>query len=284
MAAVVLLTFEGIVLTGFAAPYGNCILSWIGIATEGQEWFGTKPATLAPWIRIGLTAMVNVCIAASIAWIVRDRRNFRGTAQGRVLAIFGIFTLGSIALMLPGAMVELTFDRYMLPIVPLVTLAVLMQYAKRNRGIPAVAWGCLAAFAFYGIATTHDYAASLRARIAAAGALQKSGIGRDRISAGFEYDGWTELERSEYARVVQYQDSLADDHAKGFWFWFWNHTPNLHPEYVVLIWTSPEPVRGVVSKVDFGAWLPPFRRHAVVWRRSDLTAAHQAVRIAAAIR
>jgi hypothetical protein len=228
--------------------------------------------------------MVNVSVAASIAWVVRNRRNFRGTAQGQLLAIFGVFTLGSIALMLPGAMVGLAFDRYMLPILPLVMLAVLMQYAKHNRGIPVVAWGCLAVFAFYGITTTHDYAASLRARIAAASALQKGGISRDRISAGFEYDGWTELERSEYARVVQYQDSMADDHAKGFWFWFWDHTPDLHPEYVVLNWTSPEPVRGVVSKIDFSAWLPPFRRHAVVWRRSDLTAVHQAARITAVLR
>jgi hypothetical protein len=84
--------------------------------------------------------------------------------------------------------------------------------------------------------------------------------------------------------VVQYQDLFTDDHAKGLWFWFWNHTPNLRPDFVVLNWNSPEPVRGGEFKVDFRAWLPPYKRSAVVWKRSDLTGAFQAVRLAALLR
>ncbi len=153
--------------------------------------------------------------------------------------------------------------------------------AVSGEHIPAVAWCCLAAFACYGIATTHDYSAALRARIAAAHQL---GVGRERVSVGFEYDGWTELERSEYVSVVQYADLFADDHAKGLWFWFWNHTPHLQPDYVVLNWNSPESARGGELKVDFRAWMPPFQRSAVVWRRSDLTGALQTARMAAMFR
>ncbi len=273
-------TFAIIIATGLVAPYGNCILSWAGIVTEGQEWFRTKPASLAPWMRIVLSALVNLCIFGSISWIVRNRRRL-----SPVVSIFTLFSLGYMAFTLPGSLLGFAFDRYMAAIIPLVMLVVLQQFARYRRPVPAVAWCCLLAFCWYGIATTHDYFAALRARVAAAHALERTaGVGRDRVSAGFEYDGWTELERSEYVSVVQYQDLFADDHAKGFWFWFWNHTPNLRPDYVVLNQAFREPVQGGELKVSFRAWMPPFRRFAVVWRRTDLTGVLQGVRTAALIR
>lgn len=284
VAALAALTFGVIISTGLVAPYGNCILSWVGIATEGQEWLRVKPASLPGWFRMVLSGCVHLCILVSVAWIVRSRRDLRGTPRSVVLSIFGIFTLGYLALTLPGSLLGFAFDRYMLSIVPLVILAVLQQFAQYRRAVPLVAWGCLAAFACYGILTTHDYAAALRARIAVADALQRTGVDRNHISVGFEYDGWTELQHSEYARVLQYDDVFADDHAKGFWFWFWNHTPNLDPDFVVLNWNSAEPVRGGELKVDYLAWMSPFRRSAVAWRRSDLTGMYQAARLAALIR
>ncbi|MGA2711460.1 MAG: hypothetical protein ABSG41_00015 [Bryobacteraceae bacterium] len=277
-------TFAVIIRTGLVAPYGNCILSWVGIATEGQEWFRTKPASLAPWIRIVLSGLVNLCVFVSISWIVRSRRDLLAKPYSPALPIFAVFSVGYMALVLPGALVGLAFDRYMLPIVPLMILVILVQVARYRPHVPRVAWCSLLVFCWYGIATTHDYFAALRARVAVAHAIEITGVGRDRVSAGFEYDGWTELERSEYVSVVQYQDPFADDHAKGFWFWFWNHTPNLRPDFVILSWTSPEPAQGGELKVDFRAWMPPFRRSAIAWRRADLTGMYQAVRLAALIR
>lgn len=275
----VILTFAMVIFTGLVAPFGNCILSWTGIVTEGQEWFGSKPASLPPAVRMLLSGIAVLCVTVTIGWLARKPWNNVN------FSIFALFTLGYMALTVPGVMLGFAFDRYMLPILPLVMLVILTQAAKFRPTVPAAAWVCVIAFACYGIATTHDYSAALRARIAVAERLQQSGIGRDHVSAGFEYDGWTELERSEYASVVQYKDLFADDHAKGFWFWFWNHTPNLHPDYVVMNWTSPEPVRGVVGpKVDFQAWLPPHRRSAVAWKRADLSNAFQAARIATSLR
>lgn len=271
-------TFGIVIVTGLVAPYGNCILSWAGIVTEGQEWFRTKPASLAPWMRISLSGLVTLCVVVSLSWMVRIRHSFP-------LKIFAIFSLGYMALILPGSLLGFAFDRYMLAIVPLLTLAILQQFARYRRAVPAVAWCCLLLFCWYGIATTHDYFAALRARVAAAHAIEKTAdVRRDRVSAGFEYDGWTELEQSEYVSVVQYQDLFADDHAKGFWFWFWNHTPHLRPDFVVLNWAFQEPAQGGELRVDFRAWMPPFRRSAVVWRRADLTGVLQGVRTAALIR
>ncbi len=282
LAPLTIATFALVIFTGLAAPYGNGIFSWVGIATEGQEWFRTKPATLAPWLRIGLSVATSLCCVVSASWPLRNRSTL--TAPIR---IFVVFCLGYMALLLPGILLGFAFDRYMLPVLPLVMLVVLSQFAqfaKPREHIPAVAWCCLAAFACYGIATTHDYSAALRARIAAAHSLASAGVSRERVSVGFEYDGWTELERSEYVNVVQYGDLFADDHAKGLWFWFWNHTPHLQPDFVVLNWNSPERARGGELMVDFRAWMPPFQRSAVVWRRGDLTGALQAARIAAMFR
>jgi hypothetical protein len=172
----------------------------------------------------------------------------------------------------------------MLPLLPLAILAVLRALPGLRPGVPWAARSCLVVFACYGIAATHDYSAASRARSLAAWELQRSGIGRDRISAGFEYDGWTELAHSGYVSVVRYNDLSVQDHAKGFWFWFWNHTPDLKPDFVVLNWTAAERPQGAGVRVDFRAWLPPFRRSAVVWRRSDLTGALQAFRAVALVR
>jgi hypothetical protein len=258
-------TFAIIIVTGLVAPYGNCVLSWAGIVTEGQGWFRTKPASLAPWMRIGLSGLVNFCIFVSIYWIVQNRRSLSAKPHGPILSIFAVFSIGYMALILPGSLLGFAWDRYMLPIAPLVMLVILHQFARYRRHIPAAAWCCLLVFSCYGIATTHDYFAALRARVAAAHALERTGIGRDRVSVGFEYDGWTELERSEYVTVLQYQDLFADDHAKGFWFTFWNHTPNLRPDFVILNQAFPKPAQGGELKVDFRAWMP----HSAdrLWRR-----------------
>jgi hypothetical protein len=274
-----IVTFALVIVTGLAAPYGNGIFSWVGIATEGQEWFRTKPGTLAPWIRIGLSVATGLCCVASASWLVQSRG-----ALTAPFKVFAVFCLGYFALLLPGILLSFAFDRYMLPILPLMMLVVLSRFARFQAHIPAVAWCCLAAFACYGVATTHDYSAALRARIAAAHELAATGVGRERVSVGFEYDGWTELERSEYVSVVQYADLFADDHAKGLWFWFWNHTPHLQPDFVVLNWNAPERAHGGEMKVDFRAWMPPFERSAVVWKRSDLSGALQATRMAAMFR
>lgn len=277
-------TFAVVILTGLSAPYGNNVLTWTGISTESQSWFRVKPASLSPLIRIALTAVVNACVVVSIVGLAGRFKRLRGTPNAAILSIFGLFTAGYMALILPGSILGFAFDRYMLPIFPLAILAILMQVGRSRRSAPPLAWVCLAVFAYYGIATTHDYIEAGRARIAAAQRLENRGIARDRISAGFEYDGWTELDRSGHANAVGYEDLVVDDAPKGFWFSFWDHTPDLRPDYVILNWTSPATGGNGESTFEYRTWLPPFRRSAVVWKRSDLTAAYQAVRLAAALR
>jgi hypothetical protein len=281
--ALAISTVAAIVFAGLAAPYGNQVLTGKGIIIPGEVWYRLKPAILAPWFRVVLSVPVSLCACASVAWIVRNRRSF-WKPPGAALPIFVVFSLGYMALVLPGVLISFAFDRYMLPILPLMMLVILSQLARYERRIPVSAWCCLAVFACYGVATTHDYVVTVRARLAAAHTMERAGVAHNHISAGFEHDGWTELERSEYVKVAQYTDFLGDDSAKGFWYWFWNHTPNLQPDFVILNRGSAEPKKLGELQVDFRTWLPPFQWSAVVWKRTDLTGVMQAARTAAMFR
>jgi hypothetical protein len=131
----------------------------------------------------------------------------------------------------------------------------------------------------YAVAATHDHFEQLRASLGTAHKLETAGVARNRISAGMEYDGWTQLFFTETLRGVEYPDQFADDAAKGFWFEAWDHLPNVESDYVVLNWVRPDPPHGGVALTEFDAWLPPYRRTVVMWRRADLTSELQAARI-----
>jgi hypothetical protein len=277
-------TIGPMILASIGAPYGNNYLTGLGIISEGQEWIRAKPDILAFWVRVALTAVVNVCVFGSLAWISRRRWKSQPPECRSTLCAFGVFSLGYIALILPGALIGLAFDRYMLPLVALLILSLLMQFGRYERRIPVSAWCCLLVFSYYGIGTTHDYFAGLRARIAMAHEIEETGIGRDHISAGFEYDGWTLVKRSGYVRVVQYDDRFVDNSSRGFWFEFWNHAPDFRPDVVILNWNSTHPVHGGELRADFRAWTPPFRRSIVAWKRTDLTTMWQAATLAARMR
>ncbi len=284
LIALALFTMSAIILTRLVAPYGNNFLTVAGIESEGQEWIRAKPEILTLGLRVTLTAMINVCVFGSLSWLRRKRWKLQRREHVTAMCVFGIFSLGYLGLILPGALIGFAFDRYMLPLVPLAILALLMQFARYERRIPMAAWCCLLVFSCYGVATTHDYFAATRTRIAMARGLEETGIGRDRISAGFEYDGWTLVKRSGHVRVAQYEDRFTDNYREGFWFEFWNHAPDFRPDFVILNWNSEQPVHGGESHAEFRAWMPPFRRSVVAWKRTDLTTMFQAAGLATIMR
>jgi hypothetical protein len=273
-----------IISTGIAAPFGSTLVTFNGIVSLAQERNGANRAVFAPWIRVVLTLLVNLCLFASVSWIVRNRSQLPHPKHRLALSVFGAFSVGYLLLVLPGALIGFAFDRYMLPLFPLLMIAAMMQFASHRRSVPVPAWICLLLFSGYAVANTHDYIAGIRARAAAAHRLESTGIGRDRISAGFEYDGWTQLERSEYVRVVQYDDQFVQNKGKEFWFEFWDHSAGFRPDFVILNWNSSKPASVGELNVDYQAWMPPFRRSVVAWKRSDLTTVLQAARIASVVR
>jgi len=245
-------------------PFLGNILSTPGILGQGEDSLSIRPPIFPIFLRVGFTWF----LLFSLAVFACRYLNRISTCPPVCTIVFGLFSFAYIPLLLPGALIGLTFDRYMLPLLPLAVIS-LLQCWPCGRVVPVSAWACVVVFAFYGIATTHDYFSDLRARGVASQKLQNSGVARRHISAGVEYDGWLQLELAGTIRPVLYSDRAP---MKPDEFWFWKKATALTPEYVVL--SSPigrVPAHAVVT-IPFYTWLPPFRRAAVGIRRADLGA------------
>jgi hypothetical protein len=98
------------------------------------------------------------------------------------------------------------YDRYLLPMLPGLLIPLLWHYQQLIRDrIPVVGWVVLVAFGSYAVATTHDYLAAARARLAAATSVHATGVPRRHISAGIEYDGWTQIQEGRYVIIPTFE-------------------------------------------------------------------------------
>ena len=162
-------------------------------------------------------------------------------------------------------------DRYLLPLLPLVTITGLDIYWRVNRRdrLPAFGWLALFVMAYYGVAQTHDYFALLRARLKLTNALENRGIPRTRILGGFEYDSWTQVTLTSH-----YSDSRIDNPKDADLpaaplpfetvYSLWQRTPIVRPDYFVCLSEHPELLDTGLRPVTYSAWLPPFRRRCLV--------------------
>ena len=248
------------------APFLGNTVSLSGILDEGQDAMGSRPSVLPLFLRFGLTLLLLFLVIACGSRFSRPRRHPASIPT----RVFWIFSCAYMALLLPGALLGMTFDRYLLPIFPLIVISLLML-TPQTEHISFAAWACLAVFAGYATATTHDYFSGLRARGLAADVLRSRGVPPDHISAGFEYDGWLQLQVAGSVRPVQYGDNLSVRPGE---FWFWQKTTALTPEYVVSSWPVGIMPIPRLATIPFSAWLPPFHRAAVVLKRADIPAGH----------
>ncbi len=252
------------------APFAGNVLSQSGILYPAQVALGFHPDTLPLWLRLGLTWGLAFSVI-TFAYLCKNKNIC--TPPPRVpAAVFTIFTCAYALFLFPGALESFIYDRYMLPLFPLLVLSIMLLFQSRVRSVPMLAWAFLVVFAAYGVATTHDYFAASRARVLAAQTLEKSGIPRTHISAGYEYDGWTQLQVTGNITGTKYGDPMQVDAST---FWFWRYTTALQPDYVVEYAQGLKAVNGLPS-LSFETWLPPFRRYVSVLKRADLPKAAEA--------
>ena len=140
--------------------------------------------------------------------------------------------------------------------------------------ITIAGWSLLLIVALFGIAVTHDEFAATRARLGAAAALTNRGIPRTAITAGVDYDAWTQLEKVGYvndARIVN-PPNVFVPHPRSvpigrtdYWFWEW--APLVRPDYFVVDTLQPDLENLPGMMFPYRAWLPPFDRAAYVQKR-----------------
>jgi len=247
-----------------------------GMLWEDSEALGAKPLILTPPILAALQVALALSAGLALAWLFdawRNRSEWRPESKPLLTLLLLIAPASAayvLAVSVRYASDELLFDRYMIFLTPLLAITLLWFYQRRIRPHPSrFAWIVLAVFAVYGVANTHDYIAAARARLQAATRLVDSGVPRDRISAGLEFDGWTQLEKT--GRIPSSAERQRDTRtfALAAPYWFWRMTPAIHPAYFVVY----SPIDGLrastIPPIDFRTWLPPFHRQVLVQTARD---------------
>jgi len=237
---------------------GN-IVEPTGILGPGVEAMGRKSEMLAPptLVLLGLAVFVSAgftCAALFTGWP-------RGVRPlGQFAFVFGPPSALYTAAILYRAVKDwLLFDRYLIVLFPVLVIPVLWRSQEDGRKTPPkIGWAILALFALYGVATTHDYLAAGRARLEAASALTTAGIPRTRITAGLEYDGWTQIEHTGIPAAEEDAGSRPAEPS----YWFWQYTPSVDPVYFVAYSRLPGLRDAPFPPVRYTAWLPPFHRQA----------------------
>jgi 4-amino-4-deoxy-L-arabinose transferase-like glycosyltransferase len=259
-------------------PFGD-IVTAAGILQEGVDAIGTKVVILPPTTRAFLSLMT---LAATVACIVALVRGPSGAGAEvdrsrtvQILLMSAPFHFGYLLVLLYRAHFARTFDRYLLPLLPAAAMMLLWLYQQRIRNrVPLGGWLVVAAFGTYGVATTHDYIAAARARLAAASALTSAGVPRTSITAGLEYDGWTQIETGGYLNspfirlpANAYKTRADDSYPPGLWYDLWPFTPTINPEYFVVYSRQPMLVDTAFPPITYRAWLPFSIRSVYLQRR-----------------
>ncbi len=248
---------------------GN-IVTATGMLDLETEALGRKPEILPAVVR----ALLGVAVWGGAG--VTAAALFRGAGGGKpwrsprwLVLLYGPASLVyTLALLYRAVNDWILLDRYVLPLLPIAVIPLLWRYQQRiGRRPPAWGWVLLGLFAFYGIATTHDYLAAARARLEAASAVTAAGVPRTSVTAGLEYDAWTELEQSGHVNDEgirnppgAYRPQEGRRYPVSPPYWFWEETPSVEPRYLVVYSRLPGLRDAPFPPARYHAWLPPFHR------------------------
>lgn len=256
------------------APWLPNMISEYGVLGWGVlENLGVKPLVIPAFVRALLTLLIFLGAAATFAALVRGFKKIGAEASlvpswTVTLTLIAPFSVAYLLLLLPRAAFVVTLDRYLIPLAALLMIPLLRFYQERVQfRVPAISFAALAVFSGYGVASTHDYFATDRARLAAAEEIRLNGIPRTEIQGGWEYDSWTQLETSGYINDWRIENPSGAFHKppppslpEPCRYWFSDHTPAVSPRYFVVFSPMSCLAPSNFAPVRYRAWLPPFHR------------------------
>ena len=255
-------------LPGMVFP-GNMLEAY-GFLRPRQFGFGSGAEMAASGLRDLLTVTVFVCGAGGAVTLWKKREGLMARWRSGPATPALALALAFGAVWLPALLVRSVhaqiYDRYLIPFLPMTAIPLLYFYQEQIRPrIGRPGWAVVAMFGLYALAGTHDGFAALRARVAAADQLQKAGIPRTEIRAGWEYDGWTQIEAAGHVNYKQIENPAsafrpvscsAPGSVNTF---FWDRTPAVQGHYFVLPARLPELEEAPTATVEYTLWLPPAR-------------------------
>jgi hypothetical protein len=257
---------------------GNVVTEYGGLPPN-QTVLGDKPVVLPPGARM-LFAAVMYLAAALVAGVglralydrfqtwdwrkpsLRDRQGL--TLAVIVLPATGVYCAALVShCMTPSLPPSVVFDRYLLPVMGMIlpALAFLYHSLISPRVTPS-GWAVLALLAGLGIAMTHDQIAVSRAILAATDRLAGAGVSRTSISAGYEYNGWTQLLAGENIAPAALTP-LDFGHPR---FWFDVGTPVVQGCYYVVLSPQLGLIPGEFEPIRYHTWFSPRQREVFIER------------------
>ena len=184
---------------GLPAPYTQYVNDfYLGFETLGSTTLRAPPIQVGPLsvdvFSIGILTtigLVSLSLGAGLLFVdLRSRWTCWRRGEGGRLPLSPGDQAGVCGLALMGLLLvqSYPFDRYLVPIIPVVAMF-LLSLMPRGQGLLRLplSWGLLAVFAAFSVAGTQDYFARGRVRWQAVDYLLQSGVKPEDISAGFEH-------------------------------------------------------------------------------------------------
>lgn len=274
------------------APWTGDLFEKLGMLSFRTAWtLGIEPSPFSYRLRLALSVAV-LGIALWFAVAVRTRhgqqQRHETVASQRwhdLLVITVPFLLAYSLLLTPRAMWSFIIDRYLLPLAAFAFVLLLRLFQQKvSARLPAQSIVLLALFAAFSVAGTHDWIAMHRARQELVERLQRDGVPRTAITAGYEMDGLEQINRAGtvYDPRVKYPAGMnvkpwrPDGLPHGCREIFNEHTPVIHAVYFISA-DREEPsltpgdgvclVQAKQEPLTYRAWMPPLQRHLYVLER-----------------
>lgn len=249
---------------------GNMVTAY-GVFFGDQEALGERPVILGSWwiagiywiCLLGCVAILGTLLSAfagrfrlSLGWATESR-------IGRFVTLAIPFAAGYAGALLFRSLTPPIFDRYLLPLLPLIAIPLVWLYRRRFRRSSVVSWCFVAVYGLFGLSTTHDLFASATARKQALDLLEAQGISRREILAGFDSDCAAEVDLAGYVNSIRiHRPPDAYRRVRCDWpapvsVWWKAFNPEIHPRYFVSFSRLP----GLVemhgfAPVEYRTWLP----------------------------
>jgi 4-amino-4-deoxy-L-arabinose transferase-like glycosyltransferase len=266
-------------------------VAWVLFRATVVGWFALLSQAIpavepAAWLLQGLRKFLMLLLALLLMATLLRQRGVILSAVRRMppaIVIPLVYLLPySAAVMQASRMIGELYPRYYLPYVPLLACAVLWGVRAAfttavDRRIAIVGWVSLAVVALPEVRNLHHMFADCRARLAAISYLESNGVARDRIMAGWQIDGWEQIERAGYLndyriRVPRgaFKPLKPDGYPKQLMLR--DRMSALTPEYIVTDDPSRFPGdRKPFPRFPYTSWWPPYRREIVICHQVQRT-------------
>lgn len=185
------------------------------------------------------------------------------------------FSIAYFALLLLAVWHGLALAKYVLDWMPFAILGSIWLYQRCIRTqLPAATVVALIVYGIFTVAATHTVFAWHRARFAAIQELRAAGIPPTQFQAGFEYDGWTQIQATGYVNNkairnppnAYHPPKIKRDYSNPCQYNFLTWAPALKPLYAVGFGPRNCYLPSSFPSVHYTAWLPPFHRSIQILR------------------